>query len=109
MLGWVQGHRPEDKALSRGISLRLEGEVARMPLAVNSTVLRSLTSYRQRRDAALARLKDQLDPPLSGVLYDEMKALLAAGAPSPERLAPVEGSDFGPRVRRDCAGNVLDG
>ncbi len=103
VLAWVRDNRPEDSEQSRGISRRLEGAVAEMPLAVDAGGLRAAGDYRQRRDAALARLAQNLDTPLTGAIYDQMKAFLAPASPGAERLAllaEIEALDGSARMRR---------
>ncbi len=103
VLAWVRDHRSEDAALSRGISRHLEGEVAEMPLAVDAGRLAAGKDYRQRRAAAVDRLRRNLDAPLTGAMFDQMKAFLGDDDPNPERralIAEIETLDGSERMRR---------
>ncbi len=102
VLAWVRDHRPEDSGLSQGISRRLEGAVAEMPLAADAGRLRAAADYQQRRTGALDLLRRNLDPPLTGAIYDQVRVFLAPSAPSPERLellAEIEALDGSARMR----------
>ena len=106
VLSWVQDNRSEDAAVSRGVSRRIEGTIAKMPLAIDSGRLEAVAGYRKRRDAALDRLRRNLTAPLSGTMYDEMTAFLASDSPNPERVAlleEVEALDGSDRMRRALA------
>ncbi|MCP4662054.1 MAG: SUMF1/EgtB/PvdO family nonheme iron enzyme [bacterium] len=90
---WVRANRPEHAKLSRGIAMRVEGPAAHMPLAVDSAGLRAAEDYRRRRDAALARLRQNIGgpgDPISGAMYDELASIVAADSSRPELLELVK-------------------
>jgi formylglycine-generating enzyme required for sulfatase activity len=106
VLTWVRDNRSADVLVSQGVSRRIEGVVAEMPLAVDAGRLETVAAYQRRRDAALDRLRRNLETPLSGAMYDEMKASLGGDSPSADRLAllsEIEALDGSERMRRALA------
>ncbi|MCB1036860.1 MAG: SUMF1/EgtB/PvdO family nonheme iron enzyme, partial [Acidobacteria bacterium] len=87
---WIRLHRPDHAAVSRGIGRRIEGPAELLPLAVNPERARAREHYRQRRAAALDRLRQNLGHILTGTLYDRILDLLPEEAPEVEELGTVE-------------------
>ncbi len=103
VIAWVGDRHLENENPSSGISRRLDGAVAAMPLAADNSRLRVAADYKKRRDAALDRLRRNLEAPLTGSMYDQMSTVLGSDDPSPERLKlieEIEALDDSARMRR---------
>ncbi len=89
---WVGVNRPEHAELSQGVALQLDAvAVADMPLAVDSAAREQVEEERRRIDSAILKLSQNLDGPISGVMYDEMVEILRSRqAPRELWLALIE-------------------
>ncbi len=107
VLTWVKKHRPEHVGISQGITRRIEGQAASMPLAVDAEGIAAGRDYLRRRDAALVRLRENIGGTITGAMYDEVKAIFEqAAAPRPELAAlieEIEALDGSPRSQRNLA------
>ncbi len=86
---WAQENHPGHAVGTYGgITRILTGEATYLPLAVSPTGWLPVHAYRQRRDAALARLRQNLsdgpEGPIRGVMYDEVWQALPEEPPSEE-------------------------
>lgn len=106
VVSWVHDRRPEHAEVSRGISRTLEGAADDLPLAVDPAHQQAASSWRQRRDAALERLRENLGDVLSGSLYDGVKSMLTSDGPRTdldEVLEEIEALDGSARSQRSLA------
>lgn len=106
VVAWVRDHRPDHAAVSRGIAQRIEGDAAHLPLAVDPARREAEAAYRLRREAALARLRENIGETITGALYDEMAAVLAGVRMRPEvepLLEEIEALDGHVRSQRNLA------
>jgi len=107
MKRWVTVNRPEFKEKSKGIGYNLEDPDSRtMPLAINPRARKSVQAYTKRRDAALAKLKQNVGGNITGSLFDDICKALTPDIPSTERLGLInelEMLDGSKRSRRIVA------
>ena len=100
---WVRENVPDHAARSRGIARRIEGAASWIPLAVDPEHRAARDAYRQRREAALGKLKENLGQTITGALYDKIFGLLSADEPTAkteELLGEIEALDGTVRLRR---------
>ena len=100
VLQWVRDNRPAHVERSRGISRRIEGSMAHLPLATNPG------AERERQEEALRKLADNLGGPITGGLYEVVKQALAGYLPSDLRaklLDEIEALDGSDRPKRSLA------
>ena len=106
VLAWVRQNRPEHLEVSRGIDRRIEGEGARIPLAVDADRLRSAENYARRRDSALAILRQNIGGPITGAMYDSIYRFLTgdhARAEQVQLIEEIEALDGSSRMKRSLA------
>jgi len=104
---WVKRHRPEHREVSRGVAATFDPDAVRaLPLAVDPRGMAAAAAYRHRRGEALVRLRQELERPLTGALFDEIRDALEPGLPSTVRLElieEIEALDGTTRMRRALA------
>lgn len=101
--GWVRRNRPDHAAKSLGIARRIEATAEGLPLASHPEAIRDRRRYRVRREAALARVKENQGRVLTGALWDHIVVLLPEQKPSPEAerlLEEIEALDNSERSQR---------
>jgi hypothetical protein len=101
--GWVRRNRPDHAAKSLGIARRVEATAEGLPLAPHPEAIRKQRSYRARREAALARVKENQGRVLTGALWDQIVVLLPEQESSPEAerlLEEIEALDGSERAQR---------
>ena len=97
---WVRRNVPEDAGKSRGIELRLEPSALGLPLAPHPEASRERARYRERREKALDKVKDNLGDVLDGSHWNQVRALLTAGQPTSaanrllDRIEGLNGSEL---------------
>jgi len=112
---WVRRHRPEDADSSRGIERRIEATAEGLPLAPHPETTRERERYRERRDKALARLRENLGDVLDGSHWNQVRALLPATEPSPaaerllDQVEALNGTEFAQRGLRDVLRDLAKG
>ena len=82
---WVARNHPADTR--RGITRQLGGKAARLPLAVDPGAREEAATYRQRRDGALALLRNSIGEEIKGSMYDALREYLSGDLPpTPDKL-----------------------
>ena len=104
---WVRHNRPDHAAKSLGIGRRIEATAEAIPLVPHPVAKQELQQYRARREAALARVKENQGRILSGALWDQIFILLPEKGPGPEaerlfeEIEVLDGSERAQRSLRD--------
>jgi len=104
VVNWVRRRRPDHAAKSLGIGRQIEATAEGLPLAPHPAATQQRQRYRARREAALARARENLGKILTGQLWDQIFALLPAeGRQGPEveqLLEEIEALDGKERSQR---------
>ncbi len=106
VLDWVRQNRPEHLEISRGIDRRIEGDGARIPLALDADRLQSAENAKHRRDSALAILRQNIGGPITGAMYDSIDRYLSSDRPQTEQarlIEEIEALDGSLRMQRSLA------
>jgi formylglycine-generating enzyme required for sulfatase activity len=113
---WVRRRRPDHAAKSLGIWRQFEATAEDLPLAPHPEVTQQRQLYRARREAALARARDNFGKILTSQLLDKIFLLLSGeGRPRSdidqllEEIEALDGSERSQRCLRDFLRELVGG
>lgn len=95
-----------------GVGTGSDRQAETLPLAVHLELSRARDRYRERRGAALSRLRENFGKIVTGALYDHIAALLPEEPPVSDReealLEEIEALDGSVRVQRSLRAYALE-
>ena len=101
---WIMMNREKQIETSRGVHLSCESvEMMRLPLAVNMEAFQASVNMKTRCEAAVERLKAEIEPPITGKLFDQIRSWLGKAPPGElagELLQEIEKLDGTISMRR---------
>ena len=112
---WVRRNRPDHVAKSLGIGRHIEATAESLPLAPHPVALKDRLRYRERREAALARVKENQGRVITGALWDQIVALIPEQELGPEvervleEIEALDGSERSQRSLRDFIRELSSG